>query len=486
MPSLPNPPLNSPQAERATGKSSIAWASYFTRLTAFINSLTTDFAPSSATYITKTPSTELSAEQSLSSLSTGFMKVATGTGIITSTGNTLIQATDLVNSGAFTGDVSGTFPATVVAKINTATLGSTTATDKNILIADGTQWVTRAVSGDATIGNTGTLTLATSGVTAASYGLHIATYDAKGRATSATTRTITGTSNQINVSNGDGTAGNPTLSISGSYVPALASTVTTNANLTGHVTSVGNAAVLGSFTVAQLSAAISDADISGTNTGDQTNISGNAATVTTNANLTGHVTSTGNAAILGSFTVAQLSTAISDQNISGTNTGDQTITLTGPVTGSGTGSIATTITATPGFSAYASAATTCAAAGFTKVLFATEEFDVGATFASSTFTAPTTGLYHIAAQIQIVGTNVVAGNRYIAILYKNGAQFKNGSETGTVTGSTYTSGISTLLSLAATDTIEMYFYNSNAVLTVDTANAQTQTWFTGHRTGSSS
>ena len=39
---------------------------------------------------------------------------------------------------------------------------------------------------------------------------------------------------------------------------------------------------------------------------------GNAATVTTNANLTGHVTSTGNAAVLGSFTMAQLSTAVSD------------------------------------------------------------------------------------------------------------------------------------------------------------------------------
>ena len=38
-----------------------------------------------------------------------------------------------------------------------------------------------------------------------------------------------------------------------------------------------------------------DLDLSGTNTGDQTNISGNAATVTTNANLTGIVTSIGNA-----------------------------------------------------------------------------------------------------------------------------------------------------------------------------------------------
>ena len=34
-----------------------------------------------------------------------------------------------------------------------------------------------------------------------------------------------------------------------------------------------------------------------------------------NANLTGHVTSTGNAAVLGSFTQAQLNTAVSDNNL---------------------------------------------------------------------------------------------------------------------------------------------------------------------------
>lgn len=75
-----------------------------------------------------------------------------------------------------------------------------------------------------------------------------------------------------------------------------------------------------------------------------------AGNVTTNANLTGHVTSTGNAAVLGSFTVAQLNTAISDADVAtgggtatGTNTGDQTITLTGAVTGSGTGSFPTTL-----------------------------------------------------------------------------------------------------------------------------------------------
>ena len=48
--------------------------------------------------------------------------------------------------------------------------------------------------------------------------------------------------------------------ITGTASGLTAGNVTTNANLTGHVTSVGNAAVLGSFTAAQLSAAVSDGD----------------------------------------------------------------------------------------------------------------------------------------------------------------------------------------------------------------------------------
>jgi len=55
--------------------------------------------------------------------------------------------------------------------------------------------------------------------------------------------------------------------------------------------------------------------VSGSGTIVATSCTGNAATVTTNANLTGHVTSTGNAAVLGSFTKAQLSTAVSDGDV---------------------------------------------------------------------------------------------------------------------------------------------------------------------------
>ena len=54
---------------------------------------------------------------------------------------------------------------------------------------------------------------------------------------------------------------------------------------------------LGAITPTSVAAsgAVSGSNLSGTNTGDQTNISGNAATVTTNANLTGPITSVGNA-----------------------------------------------------------------------------------------------------------------------------------------------------------------------------------------------
>jgi hypothetical protein len=57
----------------------------------------------------------------------------------------------------------------------------------------------------------------------------------------------------------------------------------------------------------------------------------------TNANLTGHVTSVGNATVLGSFTAAQLNTAVSDANVV-TTTGAETLTnktLTAPVINGG-------------------------------------------------------------------------------------------------------------------------------------------------------
>ena len=97
-----------------------------------------------------------------------------------------------------------------------------------------------------------------------------------------------------------------------------ADTVTTNANLTGGVTSVGNAATV-----------VTNANL----TGGVTSV-GNAATVVTNANLTGGVTSVGNAATVvtnanltgGVTSVGNAATVVTNANLTGdvTSSGNAT------------------------------------------------------------------------------------------------------------------------------------------------------------------
>ena len=113
-----------------------------------------------------------------------------------------------------------------------------------ILIGDGTGFTAAALSGDVSMDNTGDVTV--------------------------------GTLNQSTTGSSASCTGN-------------SATVTTNANLTGGVTSVGNAATV-----------ITNANL----TGGVTSV-GNAATVVTNANLTGDVTSSGNATTLGTVAVAK-------------------------------------------------------------------------------------------------------------------------------------------------------------------------------------
>ncbi len=117
-----------------------------------------------------------------------------------------------------------------------------------------------------------------------------------------------------------------------------AATVTTNANLTGDVTSVGNVTTL---TNAPVIAKVLTGYVSGAGTvsatdsilqaiqklngNDATNANltgmvtsvGNATTVVTNANLTGAVTSSGNATSLGSFSSANLLAALTDETGTG-------------------------------------------------------------------------------------------------------------------------------------------------------------------------
>lgn len=124
---IPPVPKNVPQYD-SNGNLTPIWNAYFTA----VRTQGTNTAPASAPYVIRTSTPELANAQVLSGLSTGFVKVATGTGVLSSTGNTTIQNSDLANSsvtinstsislggtatitaapsGSAGGDLSGTYP----------------------------------------------------------------------------------------------------------------------------------------------------------------------------------------------------------------------------------------------------------------------------------------------------------------------------------------------------------------------------------------
>lgn len=77
---------------------------------------------------------------------------------------TFWSGTGIITNGNLSGDATTSGSGAVtVAKINGATLGTTTATSGNLLIGSGTAWQTRTVSGDCTISSTGAVTCSTAG-----------------------------------------------------------------------------------------------------------------------------------------------------------------------------------------------------------------------------------------------------------------------------------------------------------------------------------
>jgi hypothetical protein len=137
--------------------------------------------------------------------------------------------------------------------------------------------------------------------------------------------------------------------ITGTASGLTAGNVTTNANLTGDVTSVGNATTL---TNAPVIAKVLTGYTSGAGTVAATDsilqaiqkLNGNDAT---NANLTGAVTSVGNATSLGSFSSANLLSALTDETGTGVVVFATSPTLVTPILGTPTSATLTNATGLP-------------------------------------------------------------------------------------------------------------------------------------------
>lgn len=126
------------------------------------------------------------------------------------------------------------------------------------------------------------------------------------------------------------------------------------------------------------------------------------------------------------------------------------------------------------FSVYRNAAANSGNSAFALLTFDTKDFDTGTNFSTSTgqFTAPTAGFY----QFNWTVSSSANVSIWISSLFKNGSEFKRGSDARPSSQPSGSSG-GALILLAANDTVDIRVFG-NTTLAVGTGAAQT--YLTGY------
>ena len=141
------------------------------------------------------------------------------------------------------------------------------------------------------------------------------------------------------------------------------------------------------------------------------------------------------------------------------------------------GQITVAATANPAFSAWASATQTFSSNVYTKIQCNTEEFDTKSNYDNATnyrFTPTVAGYYQLTGQFYI--NTGSSGGESLVTIFKNGSEFKRGTDIGNNTaGSMLSLGVSALVYLnGTTDYVEFYGYMSTGHTS---GNGQSSTYF---------
>ena len=137
----------------------------------------------------------------------------------------------------------------------------------------------------------------------------------------------------------------------------------------------------------------------------------------------------------------------------------------------------------PAFSAYSNATQTISNITFTKISLQVEEFDTANAFDSTTnyrFTPQVAGYYQINGGVQFTSTICRSA---IALIYKNGSSYKQGTYSPQATTTDATTQAATVSSIVylngSTDYVEFYGWSQTLSGTITTVSGSIYTWFNG-------